>query len=177
MLILLTILLLTAAASAYFYFSIRRNNERELSFGRSEYIPDAPQLRPLFEPTNDEVEAERRLAEKKQEADEAHEFEEVERARKREFYVLLNAWRSNPNRSDIVNLFELARADGEMYADTAEAVAKEFHNNKIEGLSAADLVQLLESHFWLVPIEKRTPGVSYRFQTVLSSLRSTSVVQ
>ena len=177
MLILFTILLLTAAAAAYFYFSNRRNHERELGSGRSEFIPEAPRLRPLFEPTDEEIEADRLSAEKRQEADAAHEFEEAERARTREFYALLNAWRSNPNKSGIANLFELARADGEIYADTAEAVAREFHNNKIEGLSAVDLMQLLESHFWLVPIEKRNPSVSYRFKTVLSSLRSTSVVQ
>ena len=89
----------------------------------------------------------------------------------------LDAWRKGPNKTEIADLLEAASFDGELFTDAVDAIAGKFHNGEIEGLSTQDLAQMLESHFWLIPAEKRTPGVSYRFQTVLRSLLSASVTQ
>jgi Xaa-Pro aminopeptidase len=177
MLVLLTILLTLLAASAIIYFFNRRNFEKQLGFENSGFIPETTNLRPLFEPTEEELLAEEREVEKKLIVNERQASEEAGRKRARAFRTRLNAWRMSPNKTEIADLLEAASVDGEMFADAAETIASELQNSKIEGVSTDDLAQMLESYFWLVPAEKRTPGVSYRFQTILRSLRPAPVSQ
>ena len=177
MLVLLTILLTLLAASAIVYIFNRRNFEKQLGFENSGFLPETTNLRPLFEPTEEELRAEEREAREALEADERRELEEAEIKRVREFRMRLDAWRTSPNKTEIADLLEAATVDGEMFAEAAEAIAGEFQNGKIEGLSTDDLAHLLESHFWLIRAEKRAPGVSYRFQTVLKGLRAAPVTQ
>lgn len=177
MLVLLTILLTLLAASAIIYFFNRRNFEKQLGSENSGFLPETTNLRPLFEPPEEELLADEREAEEKLIVDVRQESEEVERKRAREFRTRLNAWRMSPNRTEIGGVLGAASGDGEMFADASEAIASEFQNGKIEGLSTDDLAQMLESYFWLVPAEKRTPGVSYRLQAVLKSLHRLSVTQ
>ena len=177
MLVLLTILLTLLAASAIIYFFNRRNFEKQLGFENSGFLPETTNLRPLFEPIEEELLAERRAAHEKLEADARNELEEAEMKQVREFRMRLDAWRKGPNKTEIADLLEAASFDGELFTDAVDAIAGKFHNGEIEGLSTQDLAQMLESHFWLIPAEKRTPGVSYRFQTVLKSLGSAPVTR
>jgi len=177
MLVLLTILLTLLAASAIIYFFNRRNFEKQLGFENSGFLQETTNLRPLFEPTQEDLLAERRAADEKLETDARNELEETEMKQVREFRMRLDAWRKGPNKTEIADLLEAASFDGELFTDAVDAIAGKFHNGEIEGLSTQDLAQMLESHFWLIPAEKRTPGVSYRFQTVLRSLLSASVTQ
>jgi len=167
MLVLLTILLTLLAASAIVYFFNQRNFEKQLGFENSGFLPETTNLRPLFEPTEEELRAEEREAKEVLEADERSELEEAELKQVREFRMRLDAWRTGPNKTEIADLLDAATVDGELFADTAEAIVGEFGSGKIDNLSNNDLAQILESHFWLIPAENRTPGVSYRFQTVL----------
>ena len=177
MLILLTILLAFVAASAIIYFFNRRNFEKQLGFENSGFLPETTNLRPLFEPTEEELLAEQGAAHEKLEADARNELEEAEMKQVREFWMRLDAWRKRPDKTEIADLLEAASFDGETFTHAVDAVAGKFHNGEIEGLSTQDLAQMLESHFWLIPAEKRTPGVSYRFQTVLRSLGSAPITR
>ena len=175
MLVLLTILFTILAGSAIIYFFNRRNFEKQLGYENSGFLPETTNLRPLFEPTEVELLAEEREAEEKLMAENRQELEDAERADARALRTRLNAWRMSPNKTEIADLLEAASVDGDVFLDAAEAIIGEFQNGKIKGISTEDLAQMLESYFWLVPAEKRTPGVGYRFQTVLKSLRPVSV--
>ncbi|MFL6466767.1 MAG: hypothetical protein ACJ72Z_02280 [Pyrinomonadaceae bacterium] len=177
MLILLTILLSLAAVSAYFLFFKPRNADRELEFERVGFIPETTNLRPLFEPTAEELETERRDEELRLTEIEAEKIEAARHEKALDFQNKLDTWRASPNKKGFVELLDEAGEDGSWFADAAETAAQALQDGKIEKLSANDLAQMLESHFWLIPAEQRTPGVSYRFQTVLKSLRSASVTQ
>ena len=177
MLILLTILLIAVAASAFIYFFNNRNTERRLEAEEFTSLPETTSLRPLFEPTPEEMHAEAIDAEEKQKMDEKQESNDLERMRSLKFRSTLNAFRAAPSKGSVAALLELAAEDGDKFADAAEAVADKFHKGEIDSVSVDDLAQMLESHFWLVPAEQRTPGVSYRFRTVLESLRSAFVIQ
>lgn len=177
MLILLTILVLAVAASAFIYFFNKRNFDRQLETGEFGALPETTNLRPLFEPTPDELRADAIEAEKNQKADEDKESGDLDKQRAFKFRSTLSAFRTAPSKGSIAALLELAVDDGTEFADAAEAIADQFRKGRIENLSIDDLAQMLESHFWLVPAEQRTPSMSYRFRTALESLRTAFVIQ
>ena len=171
MLILLTILFLSAAASAYFYFSNRRNNEKELGYGNVGYVPETTNLRPLFEPTAEELEADRAAFEEQERAFQAEKADSENRERISRFRRKLDAWRETPTKAGLADLFYAAQGDGELFAEAADTIADKFHKHEIADLSADALAALLESHFWLIPAAQRTPATKFRIGETLNGLR------
>jgi hypothetical protein len=171
MLILLTILILAAAASAFIYFFIKDNSERQLVSGDIRSLPESTNLRPLFAPSDEELRAESIAAEQQAESDEAALDLEIERKQLAEFRIRLGTWQAAPHTAEIGELLEIARSDGDSYAVTAETITKEFLNGRVHGVSAVDLAQMLESHFWLLPAEEREPAVSFRLRETIRELR------
>ena len=165
MLILLTILLLSAAVSAYFYLYRRKNSDQLLN------EPDLSHLRPLFMPSDADLLAEELESQQRLKAIAAAEAEAEENRRNVEFRDRLDRWKAAPTRSATLDLLNSVQNDGTFLADAAESICEEWNNGRLD-LSATDLAQLIESQSWLVPAEKRTPGVSYRIQRLLSSLRA-----
>jgi hypothetical protein len=173
MLILLTILVLVAAASAFIYFFNHRNNERQLEANEFDSFPETTPLRPLFEPTEDDIQQAAREAETRAAIDDAQLDEDAARKHATEVRNRLNAWRVAPNRSELGELLRAASFDGELSAQTAEAITDEFLSGKLDGISADDLAELLESHFWLLPAEVRAPAISFRIRETIRELRET----
>jgi hypothetical protein len=132
-------------------------------------LPETTDLRPLFAPTDEELRVETVRTQKQEREAELKIIADFRRQKELEFVNELDQWKTEPSAAGIADL--LKRADnGELYADAAEAANQAFQTGKLGGIAASEFAQLLESHFWLIPAEERTPGVSYRIQTVLSSL-------
>jgi hypothetical protein len=173
MLILLTILILAAAASAFIYFFNKNNSERQLDSANVGTFPETTPLRPLFEPSDEEMRAELLATDLRDQLDEVHLDDEIERKHLAEFRNRFRAWRAAPNVAEIGDLLELARLDGDSFAVAAETITKEFLNGRIDRISSDDLEQMLESHFWLLPAEKREPAISFRVKEAIRELRET----
>jgi hypothetical protein len=173
MLILLTILVLAAAASVFIYFFNKDNSDRLLAASDHESLPQTTDLRPLFAPTDEELRAEAVAAEEQADAEEVAIELEIERKQRIEFRDQLRNWKAAPNSSEIGELFNIAVSDSESFALTAETVTNEFLNGRLNGISADDLAQMLESHFWLLSAEEREPGVTFRIKEAIRELRET----
>ena len=135
-----------------------------------------PQYRPLFQPDEEELRAER-LAE-------AEKLEEIKRQENLKlaeeklalFGELRQTWAHSPSRAGTIELlFEASRiADGTVYLETCARILASWRAGEIAELSADDLAQLLESHFRLLPNRARTPGVSFRLKEEIAGLRRVS---
>lgn len=136
----------------------------------------AATYRPLFEPTDDDL---RRL-----EADEIKQLAantaEEKRLELKERIAKLETFRRNwfgsPNRAATIELLYRASqtSDGNAYHDVCESVMAAWRGGKLADISANDLAQLLETHFWLLPADQRTPGVSFRLMQETAGLRRDS---
>jgi len=166
MLILLLILsLFIAVLAGYLYFFKRSDPPAQL--------PETTDLRPLFEPSEAELRVETVRTQKQEREAELKIIADFRQQKELEFLNELNEWKREPSAASFAALLKKS-GSGESFASAAEAANQVFQNGKSDGISASELTELLESHFWLVPAEERTPGVSYRIQTVLSSLRPAS---
>jgi len=92
------------------------------------------------------------------------------------FGELRQTWAQSPNRGSTIELlYEASQvSDGGIYLETCEQVLASWRAGKIAELSADDLAQLLESHFWLLRNSERTPGVSFRLNEEIAGLRRES---
>lgn len=136
--------------------------------------PIAPQyFRPLFAPTDEDL----REFEAKEKAElTAKQSEEIERIAKEtlvNFEKFRQTWRESPNKATTIELlYRASQTDsGEAYLETARIVLQIWRTGEISDLTADDLAHLLDSHFWLLPMHERTPGVSFRIQQEIAGLR------
>jgi hypothetical protein len=171
MLIILTIFaaLLTTAILLF----AKRRSDYLLQENKPKKLPDPSGFRPLFEPAAEELRAVEREEELKIEARKA---EEAKRAREEQlarFEAVRKSWRGVPSKKDTIELLFLASQSerGKIYFETANEVIEVWKNGQIAGLSADDLSQLLESHFWLLPAQERTSGAKFSLQEEIASLR------
>lgn len=171
MLIILTIFaaLLTTAILLF----AKRRSEYLLQEKKPNTLRDPSAFRPLFEPNAEELRAVDREEELKIEAQRA---ENAKRAREEQlarFDAVRKSWRSLPSKKDTIEvLFLASRSEsGKIYFETANEVIEVWKNGHIRGLSADDLSQLLESHFWLLPTQERTSGAKFSLQEEIASLR------
>jgi hypothetical protein len=89
----------------------------------------------------------------------------------------MTIWRGLPSRKNTLELLYIASQseNGNVYSDVTKSVLESWHNGKIVDLSAEDLAQMLESHFWLLPSEQRTSGFSFGLNQEIASLRQKSL--
>ena len=170
MLILLTIFAILLAVSIVVFakrrtsFLLQERPQKNLS---------AAGFRPLFEPGEEELRAagieEQKALEAARQEDAKRDAEE----KHREFEAIRNGWRSAPSRKNTIELLYLAsqRESGMIYAEITGEIIKVWKSGQIENLSADDLSQLLESHFWLLPAQERTSGVSFSLREEIAGLR------
>ena len=172
MLFLISILSVLAAIVLLSIFVKRQVTESLAEHESPRELPE-PQFRPLFEPTDEEL-----REEELKEAAEAAEIDRQESLKQTEeklakFDRLRQDWANSPNKIGTIELLYQASAlgQGELYWDTCERVLAVFRAGVISGLSADDLAQMLESHFWLLPDDERPPGVSFLLQEEIAGLR------
>ena len=171
MLILLTIFAALLAISILVF--AKRRSTQLLEEKPPQHELSASEFRPLFEPGPEELRAATR---EEQEAEAAADLEKEKQSREQkhaEFKEFRKAWRAVPSRKNTVELLYLASQgeSGNIYAETANEVIKTWKNGQIEDLSADDLSQLLESHFWLLPAGERTTGVKFSLLEEIAGLR------
>ena len=169
-------ILLVVALSALIGFMVRREVVKTLSEKPTPRELPQPQYRPLFQPDEDELRAQANA-----EAEKVKEIERQESLKQTEeklalFGELRQTWAQSPNRGSTIELlYEASQvSDGGIYLETCEQVLASWRAGKIAELSADDLAQLLESHFWLLRNSERTPGVSFRLNEEIAGLRRES---
>ena len=173
MLFLISSVIVLAAIVLLAVFVKRQVANSLIEQARTHELPE-PRFRPLFEPTEEEL-----LEAERIEAARVAELREEEKSRERakklaKFDELRQNWAKSPNRTSTVEvLYEASRsASGDIFWDTCESVLTAWRAGRIDDLSSNDLAQLLESHFWLLPENERTPGVSFRLKEEIAGLRS-----
>lgn len=169
MLFFLTIFILILAALA-FAFVARRSRH-------SNYLPDhdplnidASRFRPLFAPSEEDLLAVER---EKQDAIDAEQLENARLVREKKlanFAEFRQTWHTSEKRESVAGLF--ARAvefqNGEVFLETVKTV---LDARQSLDLSDEDLAQLIESNFWLLPANERTPGITFTVNQELKTLQ------
>ncbi|MGC2237079.1 MAG: hypothetical protein WA584_13010 [Pyrinomonadaceae bacterium] len=176
MLILLTILVVISAVVT---ISVILKTRKDRNFLTSE-IPkqiESMQFRGLFEPDEAEIRALEREEKARAEAEKAEELRLIAAQKAEKLREFQEFWEMSPNRRNTVQLISLAAQteSGNLFSETAETVIGQWKANKIEGFSAEHLAQILESHFWLLPNEERTSGVSFWIKQEIAGLRGSSI--
>ena len=168
MLFLFTIFLALAAV-ATLVLLVRRQDRRELPENQQFSYLDEPTYRPLFAPDEEELER----AERERIASEAlnaeRESAEKELASFEEFR---QTWRESPTRKNTIEL--LLRASQTESGEIFMEVVDELLHKRPEAFSPDDTAQLIESHFWLLPPNERTPGATFTINRELAALRGGS---
>jgi hypothetical protein len=175
MLILFTILVVLSAVVSISVLLKTQKDRKSLSTENLRQL-EMPPFRGLFEPDEAEIHHAEREEKKRIEAEKAEEsvritVQKAEKAREfREF------WEMAPNKRNTIQLLNLAAQteSGKFFSETAENVIAHWRAKKIEDLSAEHLAQILESHFWLLPNEERTSGVSFWLKQEIAGLRRSS---
>lgn len=164
MLILIPVLIITAAAVAYFLTrnarTVQPNDERRF---------DSSNLRPLFQPTDEEIRAFEIAEENRREA-------EVNRREKLELEQLLHekedafrAYPTNPNAAELLRVAAQG-SDADTFCRAAGIVTRLWREDQTS-LTAQDLAELLDSHFRLLPQQERTSGAIFELRNEIEELR------
>lgn len=173
MLILFTILVVLSAVIAISVLLKTQTNRKTLSSDNPKEI-EPPQFRSLFAPNEEEIRALEReektlIAAQKDEEAKRVSAEKLEKVRK-----FQEIWILSPDKKNTIELIYLAAGSesGKIFSEIAESVVKLWQAKKIEDFSGDDLAQILESHFWLLPNEERTSGVSFWLKQEIAGLRT-----
>ena len=87
----------------------------------------------------------------------------------------LKAWRESPDREPTAMLLRIAAlsGDAETYRKTIEAVSENWKRTERMSVSAADLLALIESEYWLLSPEARSSGAGFVLKRTLIEQRRT----
>ncbi len=173
MLFLLTILVvLTAGVSIAVWLKVQKSRQT-LSTNYPKEL-EIPKFRSLFEPDEAEIRAFEREEKAKELAQKLEDFNRQLAKKSESVREFQKVWRALPNRKNTVELIKLASQSesGEIYLRVANEISEFWKEGKIIDLSAHDLAEILESHFWLIPNKQRTSGVKFGLHQELASLRS-----
>ena len=162
--IILTLLVLAAAAVI-----VIAKRQISLSEAPAPRNLNGENLRPLFAPDEDQLARDERaradISAKEEERLEAEE-------RLANFNEFRQTWRESPARTNTVEL--LLRASQMQSGQLYQATVDELLHTHPVGISAEEIADLVESHFWLLPQTERTPGITFTINRELAALRSGS---
>jgi hypothetical protein len=171
MLLIFTTFLLVLAGVSLAILLKRLSDNKLLDENRP--VSLAESYRPLFAPTDEDL----RLAEAEERKQLTTKQEEAKRQESEEKLAELESfrqtWSESPNRAATIELLYRASQleDGEAYLNTCDGVLAAWRDGKLADISAGDLAQLLETHFWLLPAGKRIPGASFRLKEAVAELK------
>lgn len=180
MLLFITIFFATVIAVGVFAvigFSVYlKRRTKSLKSDNQRQFEEPPVFRSLFEPTREEILALEREEKEQSEVTEREKARRVLTEKAEQMREFQKIWQNLPDRKNTVELFRLAAESesGKVFSEMAENVIKVFRDGRIEDLTIENLIQLLESHFWLLPDKERTSGVSFWLKQEIASLRSQS---
>lgn len=170
-------MVIIAGVSAVAGFSIylKRKN-KFLESNNQKQFDDAPPVRSLFEPSDEEMRAEKREVRIKFEV-ERKEIEQkilLEKAKRaRDFEQI---WRSEPTRQNTIEFLRLAAESesAEVFSQTAENVIQILLHEQAGNMTAEDLADLLDSHFRILPQQERISGALFWLKQEIENLRRKS---
>ncbi len=174
MLFLFTILVVLSAVALLAIYAKRRN-----SFPLEQNPPrnlSAENLRPLFQPTEDELRAFEREENARIKAKAEEEARRILVEKTEKAFEFEKVWRELPDRKKTIELLFLASQseNAKTFSKCAENVIKLWRENRIENLKARDLAELLDSHFRTLPQQERTSGVGFWLKEEIENLRTRS---
>jgi hypothetical protein len=174
MLILFTILVVLSAIITISVLRKTQTNRKTLSSENPREIE--PHFRSLFEPDAEEIRAIELEEKAKAAARENEETRQIAAQKEEKVRQFQQIWLSAPDKKNTIELIYLAAQSesGKIFSEIAESVVKLWQEKKIEDFSGDDLAQILESHFWLLPMEERTSGVSFWLKQEIAGLRQSS---
>jgi hypothetical protein len=162
-----------ATATAVYIFLAFKNFDR---YGNN-YTLNPKNFHGLFQPTEEELRAFEKAEKEadKAKSEEAKRLESEEKISK--VIEFMSNWREMPSRRNTLELLYIASQseNGNVYNKAAKSVLESWNEGKISDLSAEDLAQILESHFWLLPSEQRTSGIGFGLNQEIASLRRKSL--
>ena len=171
MLILYIILVVLSAVVAFAVYAKRRNSN--LLEQNPPKNLEAPNYRPLFAPTEDELRAQTREEKLRAEAKLAEEARRILVEKAEKVSEFEKTWNIAPDRKKTIELLFLAAAseNAKIFSEISENVIKLWRENRIENLTAQDLADLLDSHFRILPQQERTSGVLFWLREEIQNLR------
>ena len=171
MLFIYTILVVLLLVTVVAVFAKRRIDRDLIESNQPKNLMDT-HLRPLFEAGEEEVrpDGEDRNTIVAEPVDDAREKSLAK------LEELRHTWGENPTKRDAVTMLGLAAETGSAstYSSIASDVIREWRAGRINGLSSADLAELIESHLWLLPVEEKMSGTGFVIKQEISTLRSES---
>ena len=172
MLILFTILVVLSAVATLAIFAKRRNSN--LLEQNPPKNLSAPNYRPLFQPTEDELRAFEREEKAQVQAKKAEEARRILVEKAEKVSEFAKAWCLSPDRKGTIELLFLAAESesAKTFSEIAENVIKLWRENRIENLTARDLADLLDSHFRILPQQERTSGTLFWLREEIENLRA-----
>jgi hypothetical protein len=175
MLILFTILVVLSAVITISVLLKTQTNRKTLSSENPREI-EPPHFRSLFEPDAEEIRALELEEKAKVAAQKNEETRQISAQKQEKVRQFQQIWLSAPDKKNTIELIYLAARSesGKIFSEISESVVKLWQEKKIEDFSGDDLAQILESHFWLLPNEERTSGVSFWLKQEIAGLRQSS---
>lgn len=169
MLFIYTILVVLFLVTVVAVFAKRRIYRDLIESSEPKNLMDT-HLRPLFEADEEDVHPD---------VDDSGvvEAEPVDEEREKKLAKLdqlRHTWRENPTKRNAVNMLVTAAEteSASVYSSVARDVIREWRANRIEGLSSADLADLIESHLWLLPAAEKVSGDGFLVKQEIADLRS-----
>ena len=172
MLFIYTILVVLLLVTVVAVFAKRRIDRDLIESSEPKNLMDT-HLRPLFVEDEEEV---RGLESADTNVIDAEPVDEASEKRLAKLAELRHTWGENPTKRDAVNMLVTAAEteSASIYSSVVSDVIREWRAGRIEGLSSADLAELVESHLWLLPVEEKTSGAGFVIKQEISKLRSES---
>ena len=168
MLFIYTILVVLLLVTVVAVFAKRRIDRDLIESSEPKNLVDT-HLRPLFEAEAEEVRADTGVIE-------GEPVDDASENRLAKLAELRHTWVENPTKRDAVSLLVMAAEteSASVYSTVVGDVIREWRAGRIEGLSNADLADLIETHLWLLPAQEKVSGEGFVIKCEISALRSES---
>jgi hypothetical protein len=137
------------------------------------YLTEPPEFRPLFAPGEEELRAleneEKARAAESARAGAADVLRQKAETAQRYFA----GWQNTPDKRTIGTALQLAAESesAKTFSEISENVIKTWQDKKIAGLAAADLADLLDSHFRTLPQQEMASGALFWLKQEIAALR------
>ncbi len=85
----------------------------------------------------------------------------------------IESWKRSPDRNTTAKMLHVAALSGDalLYQQAVETTVQYWRDGRVTALTAAELRQLVESEYWLLPAESRNSGAGFSLKQTLARLR------
>ena len=171
MLLLITVLAVVLLAVMAILI-VRRQDQNLFKNNPTQFI-DGENLRPLFAPSEEEMQASVNEERSRLEGEAEIERANIEARQNAAVIEAVEFWRLSPDRASTVSLLVAAERShsANVFSKIASEILRVFNERGIAGMSHGDLAALLDSHFRLLPQQERSAGVLFGIKQEIAELR------